>query len=265
MSPVRLSPVSGGTTYILQSKNRLEHSVSVYLDLSKAFDTLDHSILLQKLEKYGIWGIIKDWIEDYLKHLCLVAKITTSLNKVRKSNTFDITCGAAQGSCLGPLLFIIFVNDTHLLPLYSRLILFADDTTIFNRHRNSRYLQYMMETDLHLLSSWFNANKLSLNIGKTVGMKFWDESTNFHLRIDSQSVPLVKETKFLGVYIDNKLSWHYNINYIIDKLNNNRRLLHLSKNLLNTACKRHVYYGHLHSHMTYGVTVWGSMESELYS
>ena len=93
-------------------------------------------------------------------------------------------------------------------------------------------------------------------------MKFWDETANFQLRLDSQHVPLVKETKFLGVYIDNKLSWHYHINYIIDKLNNNRRLLQLGRNLLNRTCKHNVYYSHLHSHMVYGVTVWGSMANE---
>ena len=161
--------------YILQAKNHEEHSAGIYLDLSKAFDTLDHNILIQKLERYGICGVVKDWFEDYLKDHSLVAKITTSPNEVTKSDTFNVTCGAMQGSCLGPLLFIIFINDIHLLPLYSKIILFADDATIFNSHKSNRYLQYMIEHDLHLMQSWFNANKLSLNIRKTVAMKFWDE------------------------------------------------------------------------------------------
>ena len=154
------------TGYVLQSKNRSEHSASVCLNLSKAFDTLDHSILLQKLDRYGIRGIAKEWIEDYLRERKLVTKITTSPNKVIKSDAYNITCGAAQGSCLGPLLFIIFVNDIHLLPLYSKLILFADDTTIYNSHKNKCYLQYLIDTDLQLMQSWFNANKLSLNVEK---------------------------------------------------------------------------------------------------
>ena len=90
------------TGYVLQSKNRSEHSASVYLDLSKAFDTLDHNILFQKLDRYGIRGVARDWIEDYLCNRSLVAKITTCPNKITKSDAFNITCGAAQGSCLGP-------------------------------------------------------------------------------------------------------------------------------------------------------------------
>ena len=110
------------TGYVLQSKNQSEHSARIYLDLSKAFDTLDHNILLHKLDRYGIRGVAKEWIEDYLWNCRLVTKITTCPNKIIKSESFSVTCGAAQGSCLGPLLFIIFVNDLHLLPLYSKVI-----------------------------------------------------------------------------------------------------------------------------------------------
>ena len=128
--------------YILHSKNKTEHSASVFLNLLKAFDMLDHQILLKKLHRYGIRGEAHDWFESYLAGRSLTAKITTSPNHIEKSERFDIAYGTAQGSCLGPLLFIIFVNDIHLLPLYSRIILFADDTTIFNSHTSSKYLQY---------------------------------------------------------------------------------------------------------------------------
>ena len=250
------------TGYVLQYKNRSEHSASVCLDLSKAFNTLDHSILLQKLDRYGTRGVAKDWIEDYLWERSLVTKITTCPNKIVKSDAFNITCGAAQGSCLGPLLFIIFVNDIHLLPLYSKIILFVDDTTIYNSHKNKRYLQYMIDTDLQLLQSWFNANKLSLNIEKTVAMKFWDDNEDFKVSVNGWNIPLVRTTKFLGVYIDNMLSWHSHINHVIEKLNNNRRLLQLGKKLLNTHCKCNIYFGHIHSHLVYGILMWGSMAGE---
>ena len=120
--------------YVLQSKNHNEQSASVYLDLSKAFDTLEHKILLTKLDKYGIRGLASSWFESYLKDRSLIAKVTTGPNQTVKSDRFNITCGTAQGSCLSPLLFIIFVNDIHLLPLYSKIILFTDDTMIFNSH-----------------------------------------------------------------------------------------------------------------------------------
>ena len=146
---------------ILQSKNWNNHCAGVFLDLSKAFDTLDHTILLQKLERYGIRGIALKWFRNCLEDRSLVAKITTGSNSIVRSESYKLTYGAAQGSCLGPLLLIIFMNDIHLLPVYNNIILFADDTTIFNSHKSVKFLKYMLEHDLSLMMNWFKANKLS--------------------------------------------------------------------------------------------------------
>ena len=108
-----------------------------------------------------------EWFKSYLSDRSLVAKITTGPNSAVKSKSYKITYGTTQGSCLGPLLFIIFMNDIHLLPLYSSLILFADDTTIFNSHRSLNFLKYTLEHDLSLMMNWFKANTLSLNLAKT--------------------------------------------------------------------------------------------------
>ena len=96
-----------------------------------------------------------------------------SENRVVYSEPYQITYGTAQGSCLGPLLFILFCNDIYNLPLYSHLILFADDTTMVNSHKNFNYLEYMMYHDLTILLEWFSANQLSLNLNKTMMMNFW--------------------------------------------------------------------------------------------
>ena len=137
-----------------------------------------------------------------------MAKVNTSPNQVTRSDSFHITYGAAQGSCLGPLLFIIFVNDIHLLSLYSKIILFADDTMIFNSHSSCKYLHFTLEHDLCVLVDWFKANKLSLNLTKTVSMHFWNNKNTLHLVIDNYDIPAVSDTKFLGVYVDEHLTWN---------------------------------------------------------
>ena len=146
------------------------------------------------------------WFEDYLKGWSLVAKVITSPNHITKLDNFNVTHGTTQGICLGSLLFIIFVNDTHLLPLYSKIILVADNTTIFNSHKSVTYLQFTMEHDLHVMANWFSVNKLSLNLSKTVAMKFWSGANNFELEPDGYKLPLVTSTKLLGVNIDNTLN-----------------------------------------------------------
>ena len=158
------------TGNILQACEKKEHPVCIFLDLSKVFDMLNHQVLLCKLDKIGIRGIAKNWFKSYLSGCSLVAKVTTSENKITYLEAYDISFGTAQGSCLGPLLFLLFCNDIHLLPLYSQLILFADDTTLFNSHKSERYLEYMLNQDLEILFDWFRANQLSINFEKTVMM-----------------------------------------------------------------------------------------------
>ena len=214
------------TGYILQSKNQNNHCAGIFLDLSKAFDSLDHKLLLGKLERYRIRGHVLAWFKDYLSERSLVAKVMTALNTITKSDTYEITFGTAQGSCLGPLLFIIFINDMYRLPLYSRLILFADDTTMFYSHYSQKFLKYALEHDFRLTIDWFKGNKLSLNLDKTVGMKFWDSDNNFKLNIDDTTIPMHSSTKFLGVHIDRNLSWQTHLNHLIEKLNNTRDSCH---------------------------------------
>ena len=178
--------------------------MGIYLDLSKAFDSLDHKLLLQKLERYGVRGPVHDWYRSYLQGRSLVTRINEDKGrgKLVKSNSFDIEFGMAQGSCLGPLLFLIFVNDIHQLDLYSSLILFADDTNLISSHRNRRFLSYQMLHDMELLITWFKYNKLSLNLGKSVLMKFWEDTTNDeNFAIDGIVIPEVTNTKFLGTLL----------------------------------------------------------------
>ena len=128
------------------------HTIGVFLDLSKAFDTLEHDVLFEKLFKYGIRGTPLDWYRSYLTHRKLRVKcIVSSTHKHEYSVYSGVEYGTPQGSCLGPLLFLVFINDLYRNLDHCNDIQFADDTTIYKGHRNMRYLKWCIEIDLTVL------------------------------------------------------------------------------------------------------------------
>ena len=211
----------------------------------------------------GIRGVANEWFEDYLTRQSLVTKITVNESNIVYSEPYQITYGTVQGSCLGPLLFILFCNDIYNLPLYSHLILFADNTTMINSHKSVNYLEYMMYHDLTILSDWFKANQLSLNLNKTILMHFWPGKRRIKILVDDIVIPQVTSCKFLGVYIDQNMSWNTQVEHLHNRITTNLHLLCGSKNVLNVDCLRKVYFVHIHSHLVYGLKVWGSMLSSV--
>ena len=201
------------------------------------------------------------WFKSYLSRRLLVAKITNNSNRVTYSEKHEITYGTAQESCVGPLLFVVFCNDIYMLPLLGKLILFVNDTTLLESHKNRRFLEYAVQHDMNLLMDWFRVNKLSLNISKMVVMKFWPTKHDSSQFLDTADVwiPMVHVTKFLGVYLDEELNWKYHANQVYNKLQNNEQLLNLVKNVLNVNTLIKIYYAHIYCHLSYGLIVWGSM------
>ena len=236
-------------------------TLAVYLDLSKAFDTLEHTVLFNKLESYGIRGSALDWFKSYLSNrtMSVKCKIKSSGN-VEFSDHFIVNYGTPQGSCLGPLLFLIFSNDLHKVLENCCCILFADDTTIYFTHENHSYLQWNIIDDLNRLADWFRANKLTLNLKKTVCMLFspkrLDRSVLFE--INDVAIPLVDHTKFLGVWLDNSLKWNYHINNLVVKLKRNLNMLKEGCNTLNKHVMKMIYYAQIYSHIVYGISLWGN-------
>ena len=260
------SAVSELVGNICKGHEKDQHTLTVFLDLSKAFDTLSPNILYHKLEMYGIRGAALNWLKSYLTNREMKVKCRVASSEMEEIiEKFQVEYGAPQGSCLGPLLFLIFTNDLHLNLDHCKCILFADDTTIYITHKNLRYMEWCVQEDLNKLDDWFKANKLTLNALKSNCMLFdrkCKSSTKVSLKINDITLPKVQSTKFLGVWIDEKLDWTEHTNKLILKLKKNMNLLRVSKRFLTVDVKRIVYYAHIYSHLKYGIAIWGHMASK---
>ena len=144
-----------------------------FLNLSKAFNTISHDILHKKLNRYGIRGPALNWMKSYLGDCKICSKCHIfSSSQPSYSNLYNVNIRYPQGSCLGPLIFLIFCNDIYLNLELCNAILFADDTAIYKSHTNMDYLQWCIKHDLEIILNWFKANQLSLNFSKSVGVLF---------------------------------------------------------------------------------------------
>ena len=252
-------------TEVLKARENNLNTIGVFLDLSKAFDTLDPKILLSKLEIYGIRGTVLNWFESYLTKRRLRVKCeVASENKTQFSELYNVEFGTPQGSCLGPLLFLLFTNDLYLNIDHCNAILFADDTTVYKSHRNIRYLKWCVEQDLIVIADWFKANRLTLNLEKTVYMLFGNGKCNSKptLEIDKITLEPVECTKFLGMWVDENLNWNTHINRLINKIKRNMHLLKTPRNLFNEKTLKLIYHAHIQSHIDYGLVLWGSMTTK---
>ena len=207
---------------IVKNQQKEKYTASLFLDLSKAFDTLDHKLLLHKLEIYGIHGVALQWFESYLSDRKLRVKCQVDdCGNYAYSNWHILMHGTPQGRCLSPLLFLIFCNDLRLNLTYMSCIQFADDTTLYYSHRNLRVLRCCIENDLSVVMDWFRANSLTLNVQKTNLLLFSPKSgkqPNFEIHINQVTVKPVKETKFLGVILDNEMNWTTHVKSLLMKM-----------------------------------------------
>ena len=249
------------TEQITKSFENNSFMLGVFIDLSKAFDTVNHEILLAKLNHYGIKGRSYNWIKNYLKDR---KQFVISKN----SGLIEVICGVPQGSILGPLLFLIYINDMFKASKSLSTIMFADDTNLFLSHKNVKEMFKLMNEELEKFNIWFKANKLSLNTDKT---KF----TLFHKSSQSENLPLKlpdltmnniiierKESlKFLGVLIDDTLSWKNHIKIIESKLACAIGLLYKSRHYLDLNSRKLLYFSFVHSHLSYANITWGATHS----
>ena len=228
--------------------------VSVFLDLSKAFQTLDHGILLSKLNYIGIRGEMLEWLRSYLSGR---TQFTTVNGE--SSDMLEVCTGVPQGSVLGPLLFLVYLNDMSNSSGVLNFIHFADDTTLFLTGENLDDLCGVVNDELGRVDEWLITNKLSLNVNKTNSIIFSNYTISDNVLIKIRDVPIsrVHSTKFLGIIIDDRLTFSKHVDNVCSKISKSIGIMYRLSSIVPAPVLLNVYYALVHSNLIYGISSWG--------
>ena len=235
-----------------------KHNVgAVFMDLSRAFDVMNHDILEIKLKHYGFRGNFLCLLMSFIRN----RKYFVNINGLN-SDTRTVNIGVPQGSTLGPLLFLLYVNDMVNCSTLLNFTLFADDTTLGYSCENFQDLQNILEQEVYKVTKWLSANKLLLNVTKTHSMLFSFKRNvpNLKIRINDIEIEEKCTTSFLGVQIDNKLTWKAHISHICNKMSKSIAILRMVRSVFPLYILRMIYMSIVFTHINYCILVWGGAD-----
>ena len=246
--------VSAILSSLNNAKNNKMSSYCVFLDFAKAFDTVNHTILLGKLAHYGIQGTSLTLLESYLSNRKQQVEINGTL-----SNPGIIKHGVPQGSVLGPLLFLLYINDISESSKVLKFFLFADDTTVYYADKFNKNTEELLNTELAKVSNWLAANKLSLNVKKSNFLHFHhgnNKKPNINLKLNGVSVDEKQVTKYLGIFIDDKLNWKSHIEHVRAKMSKGTGMISKIRYYVDKTCLLNLFYSFVQSHANYNLLNW---------
>ena len=246
--------ISAIVNKITSAKIKKFSSYCIFLDFAKAFDTVNHSILLDKLKYYGITEGTLDLFRSYLSKREQVVEVNGVL-----SDWGTIKHGVPQGSILGPLLFLLYINDISKSSNILQFFLFADDTTVFySADPNDPNTEKILNEELEKVSGWLAANKLSLNVKKSNFLHFHQGKSakiTIKLKINNTLVEEKDSTKYLGTFLDNKLDWKIQIQHIKSKISRGIGIISKIRHSIGDACLN-LYHSFVQSYLNYNILNW---------
>ena len=249
--------------YVKKEIDMGNYVMTLFIDLKKAFDTVNHQILLKKMEHYGIRGLCNSFFASYLSD----RKQYVHCNNVN-SSILDMVCGVPQGSVLGPTLFLIYINDMINCIKYSKLQLFADDTITSLSGKNLHVLFDLLKQELKLMMKWFKSNKLSLNFDKTSYSIFHSKKSVVPnvfdcMIINGETIERKKSAKYLGLTFDEVLSWRHHVEKLLSGLSRYFYLFYNLRKCIPYKFKLQLFNAYVYSRVSYGLHCYGGAHKTL--
>ena len=238
---------------IARALEKKQIAVLLFLDFSKAFDMVDHEILLKKLEHYGIRGVTLSWFRSYLTNREQYVSV-----KNCKSDRLKLNYSVPQGSILGPTLFILYINDLPNIDSLTQYIFFADDANMIITGYTFEEVSHKVNILLQKIQNWVLGNGLKLNLSKTKYMIFTNKvKQNIEVNLCGVLIEESECERFLGVLINSNLSWTNHINLLTSKISRNAGILYKLKDLVPESTLRILFHSFIQSHLNYCSSVWG--------